>query len=210
MPKLKIILTRQFNLITFRSTHQLNKYLTMKRLILHPDDRSTDFLKPIYSQLKNTTVITGGLRRQSEIHELIQSHDQVIMLGHGFSEGLCSVRQFGLNPFIIDARSVKYLSKKESNIFIWCYASDFVSTHKLRGYCSGMFISEELEALYHNVEASEDQINLSNDVFAAALGEALLRGHSMQETFEHVYPKYEAIAEGNLVVKYNLERLRWF
>ena len=53
----------------------------MKRLILHPDDRSTDFLKPIYSQLENTTVITGGLRRQSEIHELIQSHDQLIMLG---------------------------------------------------------------------------------------------------------------------------------
>ena len=182
----------------------------MKRLILHPEDRSTDFLKPIYSQLENTTVITGGLRRQSEIHELIQSHDQVIMLGHGFSEGLSSARQFGLNPFIIDARSVKYLSKKESNIFIWCYASDFVSTYKLKGYCSGMFISEELEALYHNVEATEDQINLSNEVFSAALGEALLQGYSMQETFEYVYSKYEAIAEGNLVVKYNLERLRWF
>ena len=182
----------------------------MKRLILHPDDRSTDFLKPIYSQLKNTTVITGGLRRQSEIHELIQSHDQVIMLGHGFSEGLSSARQFGLNPFIIDARSVKYLSKKESNIFIWCYASDFVSTYKLKGYCSGMFISEELEALYHNVEATEDQINLSNNVFAAALGESLQQGYSMQETYEYVYSKYEAIAEGNLVVRYNLERLRWF
>jgi hypothetical protein len=121
----------------------------MKRLILHPDDRSTDFLKPIYSQLENTTVITGGLRRQSEIHELIQSHDQVIMLGHGFSDGLLSVRQFGLNPFIIDARCARYLSEKDSNIFIWCYASDFVTKHQLKGYCSGMFISEELEALYH-------------------------------------------------------------
>ena len=182
----------------------------MKRLILHPEDRSTDFLKPIYSQLKNTTVITGGLRRQSEIHELIQSHDQVIMLGHGFSDGLLSVRQFGLNPFIIDARCAKYLAEKETNIFIWCYASDFVTKHKLKGYCSGMFISEELEALYHNVEATEDQINLSNDVFAAALGEALLHGYSMNETYEYVCSKYEAIAEGNLVVKYNLERLRCF
>ena len=182
----------------------------MKRLIFHPEDRSTDFLKPIYSQLKNTTVITGGLRRQSEIHELIQSHDQVIMLGHGFSDGLLSVRQFGLNPFIIDSRCAKYLSEKESNIFIWCYASDFVMKHKLKGYCSGMFISEELEALYHNVEATEDQINLSNDIFAYALGEALLQGCPIQETYEYVYSKYEAIAEGNLVVKYNLERLRWF
>ena len=200
----------QFNLIIFRSAHQLNKYKTMKRLILHPDDRSTDFLKPIYSKLKNTTVITGGLRRQSEIHELIQSHDQVIMLGHGFSDGLSSVQKFGLSPFVIDARCARYLSEKESSIFIWCYASDFVTKHKLKGYCSGMFISEELEALYHNVEASEDQINLSNDVFAGALGEAMLQEYSMEETYEYVYSKYEAIAEGNLVVKYNLERLRWF
>ena len=182
----------------------------MKRLILHPEDRSTDFLKPIYSNLENTTVVTGGIRYQRDIHGLIESHDQVIMLGHGFSDGLLSVRQFGLNPFIIDSRCAKYLSEKESNIFIWCYASDFVTKHKLKGYCSGMFISEELEALYHNVEATEDQINLSNDVFAAALGEALLQGYSMQETYEYVYSKYEAFAEGNLVVKYNLERLRWF
>jgi hypothetical protein len=182
----------------------------MKRLILHPEDRSTDFLKPIYSQLENTTVITGGLRRQSEIHELIQSHDQVIMLGHGFSEGLCSVRQFGINPFIIDSHSVKYLSKKESNIFIWCYASDFVSMHKLKGYCSGMFISEELEALYHNVEATEDEINISNEVFSVALGEALIHGYSLSETYDYVYSKYKAIAEGNLVVQYNLEKLRWY
>ena len=182
----------------------------MKRLILHPDDRSTDFLKPIYSNLENTTVVTGGIRYQRDIHNLIESHDQVIMLGHGFSDGLLSVRQFGLNPFIIDARSVKYLSKKESNIFIWCYASDFVSTYKLKGYCSGMFISEELEALYHNVEATEDQINLSNDVFAVALGEALQYGYTMNDAFDYVYSKYEAIAEGNLVVQYNLERLKWF
>ena len=182
----------------------------MKRLILHPEDRSTDFLKPIYSNLENTTVVNGGIRYQRDIHGLIESHDQVIMLGHGFSDGLLSVRQFGLNPFIIDSRCAKYLSEKESNIFIWCYASDFVTKHKLKGYCSGMFISEELEALYHNVEATEEQVNLSNDVFAAALGEALLQGYSMEETFEYVYLKYEAIAEGNLVVKYNLERLRWF
>jgi hypothetical protein len=73
-----------------------------------------------------------------------------------------------------------------------------------------MFISEELEALYQNVEATEEQIYLTNDVFAAALGEALLNGYSMNDTYDYVYSKYESIAEGNLVVQYNLERLRWF
>jgi hypothetical protein len=73
-----------------------------------------------------------------------------------------------------------------------------------------MFISEELEALYHSVEATEDQINLSNDVFAVALGEALKNCYTMNDAFDYVYSKYEAIAEGNLAVQYNLERLRWF
>ena len=55
----------------------------MKRLIIHPQDRSTDFLKHIYSSLTDTTVVTGGMRNRNDIHELIKTHDQVIMLGHG-------------------------------------------------------------------------------------------------------------------------------
>lgn len=73
-----------------------------------------------------------------------------------------------------------------------------------------MFISEELEALYHNVEATEDEINLSNEVFSVALGEALIQGYSLSETYDYVYSKYKAIAEGNLVVQYNMEKLRWY
>lgn len=181
----------------------------MKRLILHPDDRSTDFLKPIYSQLKNTTAITGGIRHQTEIHKLIQSHDQVIMLGHGMPEGLLSVGQFGLARLLIDHRCAKLLREKDFNIFIWCYASDFVMHHKLKGYASGMFISEELEAIYHNVEGTEDQVNISNSVFSAALGEALMLNLSKKETYEYVNSFYEPLTTDNPIAHYNIERIGW-
>jgi hypothetical protein len=43
----------------------------MKTLIIHPDDRSTDFLKPIYENVTDATVVTGGLTK-SEVNQLIR------------------------------------------------------------------------------------------------------------------------------------------
>ena len=54
----------------------------MKSLIIHPEDPTTDFLIPIYERLKNKTIIKGGVSK-SELQELIESHDRVLMLGHG-------------------------------------------------------------------------------------------------------------------------------
>ena len=69
-----------------------------KILIIHPDDRSTDFLKPIYANVENPTLITGGCTK-TQIKELIESHDQVIMLGHGSPGGLFSMGQFDDDTF---------------------------------------------------------------------------------------------------------------
>ena len=41
----------------------------MKTLIIHPNDRSTDFLSPIYQSVINATVITGGISKD-ELHNL--------------------------------------------------------------------------------------------------------------------------------------------
>lgn len=58
----------------------------MKNLIIHPEDPTTTFLSPIYANLKNKTVIKGGITK-SELRELIDSHDRVLMLGHGSTFG---------------------------------------------------------------------------------------------------------------------------
>jgi hypothetical protein len=39
-------------------------------LVIHPDDRSTDFLKYIYQDLHTTTVVTGD-KNQDEIINMI-------------------------------------------------------------------------------------------------------------------------------------------
>ncbi len=49
-----------------------------KILIIHPEDRSTDFLKPIYANVENPTLVTGGVSKK-ELRELVDQHDQVMM-----------------------------------------------------------------------------------------------------------------------------------
>ena len=41
-----------------------------KILVIHPKDKTTDFLKPIYNKLKNPTVITGDLSREAIIEHI--------------------------------------------------------------------------------------------------------------------------------------------
>ena len=115
----------------------------MKTLVIHPKDPTTDFLKPIYQALPDTTVVEGGVFKD-EIIDLILQHDRVIMLGHGTPSGLLAVGRFPGDPppwNIIDHTMVPYLRQTE-NIFIWCNADQFVKHHKLNGLYSGMFISE--------------------------------------------------------------------
>jgi hypothetical protein len=62
----------------------------MKNLIIHPKDHTTRFLSPIYAPLKNKTVINGGVSKY-ELRFMIETHDRVIMLGHGYPDVLISV-----------------------------------------------------------------------------------------------------------------------
>jgi hypothetical protein len=81
----------------------------MKTLVIHPQDPTTDFLKPIYQALPDTTVVTGGVFKD-EIIDLIMQHDRVIMLGHGTPHGLLAMDQFpGYNWNIIDHNMVPFL-----------------------------------------------------------------------------------------------------
>lgn len=65
----------------------------MKKLVIHPKDRSTDFLKPIYYGRNDTTVITGGCTKK-DVNDAIDKHDHIIMLGHGTPQGLLAMGQF--------------------------------------------------------------------------------------------------------------------
>ena len=68
---------------------------------------------------------------------------------------------------------VEELSSKEC-IFIWCNADQFVSRYYLKGFYTGMFISEYGEAAYCKVPTFIDEVEQSNALFANIVGQSIL------------------------------------
>jgi hypothetical protein len=181
----------------------------MKTLIIHPKDRSTDFLKPIYAGIPDKIVITGGTTRK-ELHELIQAHDRIIMMGHGYPGGLFSVGQFPSPGVIIGPDEVYYLQGKE-NIFIWCNADQFVRRYSLKGFSTGMFISEVSEAEWCGLSGTkQDEVDESNDTFAQFMSEGLNEGLGARELKETIKDRYGVLSDINRVALYNNYRIYLF
>lgn len=178
----------------------------MKSLIIHPQDPTTDFLKPIYAPISNKTIIDGGINK-TELKKLIDNHDRVIMLGHGSPQGLLSVNQFpNVGVFIIDDSMVDLLSKKTNNVFIWCNADLFVQSNRLNGFCTGMFISELDEAWYYDFwDLDERLIDESNDVFSSIVSKYI--NETLDVLFRNVIHEYGLLAKRNPIARFNLERL---
>lgn len=174
----------------------------MKTLIIHPNDRSTDFLRSIYWNLPEYTLITSGTRES--VNKLIKEHDRIIMLGHGTPYGLLSVGQFE-GGFIIDHNTIPLFGDKEC-VFIWCNADRFVNTYDLKGLYSGMFVSEVGEAMMMGLGVVPQRtVNESNDLFAKWLGEGMHR--DLYHAYHRCMYRYEKLAERNPVAAYNADRL---
>ena len=179
----------------------------MKTLIIHPDDRSTDFLRPIYQNIKGATVLTKNISGK-QLEKEIQSHDQILMMGHGSPSGLFSMSKIGEGTFIVGEKQVPLLRDKHC-IFIWCNADQFVSRHRLKGLYTGMFISEVGEANYCKVPADQETVDVSNSRFADLLGDVLTEGKAdYSKVFEHVKTFYGKLATINEIADYNNQR--WY
>ena len=179
----------------------------MKTLIIHPKDKSTQFLDIVYETIPNKTVITGGITKD-EVRKLIEEHDRVMMCGHGAPHGLFSVGQFldCKGGFIIDQSMVEVLSKKDNAIFIWCNADKFVDIFGLKGFYSGMFISEVGEANYCGLPGmSQEVVDESNYGFVNIIAKYI--NNDKQLIHENVKKEYGMIAENNPVAFYNNNRL---
>lgn len=181
----------------------------MKTLIIHPQDESTTFLSVIYENIPNKTVVTSGYYRE-EVDKLIENHDRVMMLGHGSPNGLFSVGQFksrnNSSGYIIDFNTVKLLSEKKDNVFIWCNANLFVEDHDLNGFYSGMFISEVVEAEYCGLPGTkQDIVDESNKEFCEIISNYITEDTNI--IYENVLKEYGKVAENNPVALYNNNRL---
>lgn len=133
----------------------------MKTLVIHPDDLSTAFLSQVYEG-KDWTIINHNPSKRY-LKEQIKAHDRIIMLGHGTKFGL-----HGFRRTVIDSTHV-YLLREKEIIAIWCDADQFVEKYDLKGFYTGMIISEYEEAIICSVKATDKDINLSNILFTEAV-----------------------------------------
>jgi hypothetical protein len=165
----------------------------MKTLIIHPSDPTTDFLKPIYydMKVKQTTILWGHLLKEDVI-EQIKIHDRIICMGHGLHLG-----QFNGNQGLaIDDFSVQFLIEKEC-IFIWCFADQFVLRNNISALCTGMVISESREAHFFDLPDDWELINKSNKMFSSAMRVAITDSNPV-EAFKYLYRD-----ESNPIVAFN-------
>jgi hypothetical protein len=162
----------------------------MKTLVIHPKDISTDFLCIIYSN-KDWTVINTNPSTKF-LKDMIKTHDRIVMLGHGTELGL-----LGFNRFIIDSSYV-YLLREKDCVCIWCNADKFVHKYDLKGFYTGMIVSDFDEALmFLNTPSSFNDVKSSNKLFAESIKSSI----DSNMMYEDVKSNY--IMEENPVVSFN-------
>lgn len=130
----------------------------MKTLVLHPKDRTTDFLDIIYKG-KGYTVITDWRITKSELMKAIKKHDRIMMMGHGCPWGLLGYTKIFMSPDFIE------LLRTKDCVCIWCNADKYVEREGIRGFYTGMFISEVSEAGYYRIDADQETVTYSNMLF---------------------------------------------
>jgi len=170
-------------------------YLTSDTLILHPMDHTTDFLSAVYEG-KKWDVIKDSIIEPEVLKELIELHDRIICLGHGSPSGL-----FGRFGYLIHD-GLASLLKDKLLVTVWCHADQFINRHRLKGFYSGMFISELEEAwMYGIYNTDERAIAESNNLFSSALGKYI----DSDNILENVKREYRD--ENDPVITFNHNRL---
>lgn len=168
-----------------------------KTLVIHPSDRSTDFLKLIYKD-KGYDVINDRNIVSDIVLKAIENHDRIIMLGHGTPHGLM------YTP--INHSYGKLLASKET-ITIWCNSDMYALRHGLKGFHTGMIISEVGEAQYvlgcTPLDAKETLENMER--FAKAVGECI--EESPRDMQKYILEHYTG---DDMVTQFNRSRIMVF
>lgn len=165
----------------------------MKTLVIHPIDHSTRFLSEIYAD-KGWTVINHN-SSEKELVEQIKAHDRIVMLGHGTPTGL-----LGHGGFVINSKHV-YLLREKICFCIWCNSDQFVEKYGLKGFYTGMIISEQSEAWMEGIDISDEDLLYSNELLPKIVKEAI----NHKDIAKKVKEAYNSNV--NPVIMFNHERI---
>ncbi len=172
-------------------------------LVIHLKDASTEFLKLIYKD-KDYDVINEFQTNDSEkeLREAIEKHDKIIMMGHGLPTGLINPTRKG--GFVAIDHSFADLLRKKETISIWCWSDQFFRAYKIKGFHTGMIISECREQSYAlgKVYLNKEQQLANMEKFSTIVGECIEK--SPKEMKEYILEHYN---DDDEVTKFNRENI---
>jgi len=151
-----------------------------KTLVIHPKDESTVMLNNVYEGY-DFDVINDSNISISELKKAIESHDRIIMLGHGTQYGMCHPELIkygrlinGTRMYVLDDSLAPLLRTKET-ISIWCYSDKYFARNHIPGFHTGMIISEvnEEEFVLGHVPLNKKEIYDNMIFFSNCLHECI-------------------------------------
>ncbi len=173
-------------------------------IVVHPSDPSTRMLSEIYKGIEGVTLFDSWKQRKEILKAIAAApkDEPILLLGHGCPSGLYDMR-YGL---IIGDADAELLKDRPNLVGIWCYASSYAAKHGLKGFFSGMFISEPQEALFCGVDASDEEIDEVAWHFSTIFGLLLRGGCSLEETAGVLMDPCYIDSD---LTEYNYSRLTW-
>lgn len=119
-----------------KDTGYLDKLNKSDTLVIHCQDSTTEMLGQVYEG-RGWDVLRNGNIDKDELHQLMESHDRIICLGHGTPSGLINKQGGG---YVIGPEEAPYFKGKK--IFaIWCNADKYFKQHDI-GH--GQFITKNV------------------------------------------------------------------
>ena len=183
------------------------RYISTKHkpmIVVHPNDPSTRMLALIYADLENVTLFDSWEQRDEILKAIAAApkDEPILLLGHGTPAGLLDMRY----DLVITDSDAELLKDRPNLVGIWCYASFYAYKHGLKGFFSGMFISERVEAWANNVDADSDEIDERAWDFSERFGDMLRAGRPMSEIAAELMDPRHKISD---LTRFNYDRLTW-
>lgn len=147
-------------------------------LVIHPNDRTTDFLSVLYDRTDVKVADHNASKREIEhlLHHCPQQ-ERILLLGHGSGRGLFSRTDDTIPEFdriIVGHPHAYHLRRHGSNLIgIWCHADKFARKEGLHGLFSGMIISDKYEAEEHGIITLQHIIEETNEIMFGRLRKLL-------------------------------------
>ena len=141
--------------------------------------------------------------------------DTLVMCGHGSPAGLFdpglmargNLAAIARNPpYLVDADNAPSIRARRV-VGVWCHASAFAERAGLRGFFTGMFVSNPMEASFVGCPGGDSAATITEQevLFCRRVNELLRTDVPMSDWI----PRLDAQADRSLgVVRYNYDRLR--